>query len=116
MKATYSTIQHSPRVELPPEMLERVYMYCTAGGLSAREIRKLYPAGVLLGMDGMTDREIVQNALVNGAATSTTQPSPSGLSSRDFTGILLISCALNRLFYSFSFIVKKTINKNRIFS
>ena len=66
MKATYSTIQHSPRVELPPEMLERVYMYCTAGGLSAREIRKLYPAGVLLGMDGMTDREIVQNALING--------------------------------------------------
>tara|TARA_R110002050_G_scaffold166670_1_gene297208 strand:+ start:978 stop:1148 length:171 start_codon:yes stop_codon:yes gene_type:complete len=46
-------------------MLERVYMYCTEGKLSIQEVRRLYPAGVLLGIEGMTDREIVHHAIVN---------------------------------------------------
>ena len=63
MKASYSPIRAAPLVGLPPEMLERVYMYCTIGRLSIQEVRRLYPAGVLLGMGGVTDREIAYDAV-----------------------------------------------------
>ena len=64
MKASYSLKSEAPLVKLPPEMLERVYMYCTSGKLSVGEVRRLYPAGILFGMVGMTDREIVHAAIV----------------------------------------------------
>ena len=67
MKATYSPTYGAPLVGLPPEMVERVYMYCTLGRLSIEEVRRIYPAGVLLGMEGLTDREIVHRAVVNSA-------------------------------------------------
>ena len=66
MKASYSPTFRVPLLELPPEMLERVYMYCTIGRLSTQEVRLLYPAGVLLGMDGKTDREIAHHAICTG--------------------------------------------------
>tara|TARA_R110002050_G_scaffold245901_1_gene383573 strand:+ start:709 stop:963 length:255 start_codon:yes stop_codon:yes gene_type:complete len=65
MRATYSPANEAPLVDLPPEMVERVYMYCTLGKLSIEEVRRLYPAGVLLGMEGVTDREIVHRAVVS---------------------------------------------------
>ena len=64
MKATYSPAHMAPLVRLPPEMVERVYMYCTEGKLSIQEVRGLYSAGVLMGIEGMTDREIVHCAVV----------------------------------------------------
>tara|TARA_R110002050_G_scaffold20557_1_gene58081 strand:- start:1069 stop:1329 length:261 start_codon:yes stop_codon:yes gene_type:complete len=67
MKATYSPTNGVPLVRLPPEMVERVYMYCTMGRLSIGEVRRIYPAGLLLGMDGVTDREIVHHAVVDKA-------------------------------------------------
>tara|TARA_R110002050_G_scaffold234543_1_gene370440 strand:- start:74 stop:448 length:375 start_codon:yes stop_codon:yes gene_type:complete len=66
MKSTYSPTLLSPLVWLPPEMLERVYLYCTQGRLSIQEMRGLYAAGVLLGIEGMTDRQIVYHAVVEG--------------------------------------------------
>tara|TARA_R110002050_G_scaffold139864_4_gene264441 strand:- start:4 stop:258 length:255 start_codon:yes stop_codon:yes gene_type:complete len=66
MRATYSP-NGAHLLGLPPEMVERVYMYCTLGRLSIEEVRRLYPAGVLLGMEGLTDREIVHRAVVNSA-------------------------------------------------
>lgn len=66
MKALYSPAHHTPLVGLPPEMVERVFMYCTEGRLSIQEVRRLYPAGVLLGMQGITDREIAHHAVVTG--------------------------------------------------
>ena len=66
MKASYSPTHQTPTLQLPPEMVERVYMYCTEGWLSVQEVRGLYPAGVLLGMEGMTDRQIVHHSLVSG--------------------------------------------------
>ena len=66
MKATYSPTLLSPLVWLPPEMLERVYLYCTQGRLSIQEMRGLYAAGVLLGMEEMTDRQIVHHAVIEG--------------------------------------------------
>tara|TARA_R110002050_G_scaffold258794_1_gene398137 strand:- start:157 stop:528 length:372 start_codon:yes stop_codon:yes gene_type:complete len=66
MKATYSPTLLSPLVWLPPEMLERVYLYCTQGRLSIQEMRRLYAAGVLLGIEGMADRQIVHHAVVEG--------------------------------------------------
>ena len=63
MKATYSYTLRGPLVRLPPEMLERVYMCCTEGRLSVQEVRQLYAAGVLLGMAGITNREIVHQAV-----------------------------------------------------
>ena len=66
MKASYSPTTMAPVVGLPPEMVETLYMYCTLGRLSIQEVRLLYPAGVLLGMEGMTDREIAHRALVGG--------------------------------------------------
>ena len=65
MRATYSPTNGTPLVGLPPEMVERVYMYCTSGRLSIEEVRRLYPAAVLLGMEGVTDREIVHRAVVS---------------------------------------------------
>ena len=59
MKATYSSIHCAPFIGLPPEILEMVFMYSTSGSLTRDEMRRLYPAGVLLGMKGATDREIV---------------------------------------------------------
>ena len=70
MKASYSPKDEAPLVGLPPEMLERVYMYCTSGRLSIGEVRQLYPVGVLYGMGGMTDREIVHEAVVGGLRVS----------------------------------------------
>ena len=64
MKATYSPTLLSPLVWLPPEMLERVYLYCTQGRLSIQEMRGLYAAGALLGIKGMTDRQIVHLAVI----------------------------------------------------
>ena len=64
MNATYSPLEHRPLIGLPPEMLERVYMYCTSGRLTSPEMRRLYPAGLLYGMAGITDREIVHCAIV----------------------------------------------------
>ena len=66
MKASCSPTHMTPLVGLPPEMLERVYMYCTEGMLGIQVLRRLYPAGVLLGMEGMTDREIVHRAVIEG--------------------------------------------------
>ena len=66
MKATYSPTLLSPLVWLPPEMLERVYLYCTQGRLSIQEMRGLYVAGVLLGIEWMTDRQIVHHAVIEG--------------------------------------------------
>ena len=63
MKATYSSFHCIPLIPLPPEILEMVYMYCTSGRLTKDEVRKLYPAGVLYGMGGVTDREIVHGAV-----------------------------------------------------
>tara|TARA_R110002050_G_scaffold1772_3_gene11527 strand:+ start:1479 stop:1790 length:312 start_codon:yes stop_codon:yes gene_type:complete len=63
MKVTYNPFQMTSLVGLPPEMLERVYMYCTHGMMAIQEVRALYPAGVLLGMEGMTDREIAHHAV-----------------------------------------------------
>ena len=62
MKVSYSPTHMVPLVGLPPEMVERVYMYCTDGRLSIQHVRRLYPAGVLLGID-VTDREIVHRAI-----------------------------------------------------
>ena len=66
LKASFSPIHLAPLLRLPPEMLERVYMYCTWGRLSTQEVRRLYTAGVLLGMERMTDRELVHHAVVEG--------------------------------------------------
>ena len=66
MKASYSPTHMAPLLKLPPEMLERVYMYCTEGRLTGQEVRRLYPAGVLLGMAGMTDRQIVHRVIAEG--------------------------------------------------
>ena len=66
MKVLYSPTHQAPRAELPPEMLERVFLFCTQGRLSIQEVRRLYPAGMLVGMEGMTDREIVHRAVVTG--------------------------------------------------
>tara|TARA_R110002050_G_scaffold73086_1_gene157370 strand:- start:325 stop:669 length:345 start_codon:yes stop_codon:yes gene_type:complete len=66
MKASCSPTQLAPRVRLPPEMLERVYMYCTMGWLSIQEVRRLYAAGMLLGIEGMSDRQIVHRAVIEG--------------------------------------------------
>lgn len=63
MKTSYSITHGTPLLRLPPEMLERVYMYCTMGRLSIEDMRRLYPKGVLLGMRGITDREIVHLAV-----------------------------------------------------
>lgn len=63
MKASYSPTHMAPLMGLPPEMVERLYMYCTEGRLSIHQVRRLYPAGVLLGMEGITDREIVHRAV-----------------------------------------------------
>ena len=63
MKASHSATATAPLVNLPREILERVFMYCTVGRLSTQEVRRLCPAGVLLGMDGITDREIVHVAV-----------------------------------------------------
>ena len=63
MKASYSPTYMSPLVGLPPEMVERVYMYCTQGRLSIQEVRGLYTVGMLMGMEGLTDREIVHRAV-----------------------------------------------------
>tara|TARA_R110002050_G_scaffold285979_1_gene435895 strand:- start:242 stop:451 length:210 start_codon:yes stop_codon:yes gene_type:complete len=59
----------APLMRLPPELVERLYMYCTEGRFSIQEVRRLYPVGVLLGMEGMTDREIVHHAVVDGLQT-----------------------------------------------
>ena len=64
MKATYSLTHRAPLIGLPPEMLEMVYMYCTLGSLKADEMRRLYPAAVLWGMRGVTDRDIVHEAVI----------------------------------------------------
>tara|TARA_R110002050_G_scaffold107077_6_gene217393 strand:- start:548 stop:859 length:312 start_codon:yes stop_codon:yes gene_type:complete len=66
MKASYSRTHQAPLVGLPPEMLERMYMYCTEGKMSIQEVRSLYPAALLLGMNGMMDREIAHHAVVGG--------------------------------------------------
>ena len=63
MKATYSPFHCIPLIRLPPEILEMVFMYCTSGNLTRDEMRRLYPAGVLLGMEGVTDREIMHGAV-----------------------------------------------------
>ena len=63
MKASYSPTRAAPLVGLPPEILERVYMYCTEGRLSVQEVKRLYPAGILVGMEGMSEREIVHGAV-----------------------------------------------------
>ena len=63
MKATYSSTHCVPFIGLPPEILELVFMYCTSGCLTQDEMRRLYPAGVLLGMEGVTDREIVHGGV-----------------------------------------------------
>ena len=63
MKASYSLTYRAPLVGLPPEMMERVCMYCTMGRLSISEVRRLYPTGVLLGAEGITDREITHFAI-----------------------------------------------------
>ena len=78
MKATYSPTLLAPLVELPPEMLERVYLYCTQGRLSIQESRGLYAAGVLLGMEGMTDRQIVHHAVIEGMQVLLEQPKKRG--------------------------------------
>lgn len=64
MKAPYSAKHGAPLIELPPEILEMVYMYCTSGRLKVDEMRRLYVTGVLLGMKGVSDRDIVHGALV----------------------------------------------------
>tara|TARA_R110002050_G_scaffold217470_1_gene353503 strand:- start:430 stop:714 length:285 start_codon:yes stop_codon:yes gene_type:complete len=64
MKATYSAMHSAPLIQLPPEILEMIYMYCTLGTLQVDEMRKLYVAGLLLGMAGVNDRDIVHGALV----------------------------------------------------
>ena len=43
-----------------------VYMYCVSGAMQISKMRKLYPAAVLLGMDGMTGREILHGAVEEG--------------------------------------------------
>ena len=66
MKASYSIIRLAPLLSLPPEILERIYMYCAMGRLSIHEVRKLYPAAVLLGMEGITDRAIAHCTTIGG--------------------------------------------------
>ena len=65
MKATYNPMISVSLIQLPPEMMERVYMYCTTGRLNVWEMRRLYPAAVLCGMNGIVDREIVHGAVVD---------------------------------------------------
>ena len=63
MKSTYSVIEQRPRINLPPEILEQVYKYCTLGWLCVSELRRLYSAGVLHGLKGLTDRELSHHAV-----------------------------------------------------
>ena len=69
MKASYSVKQCTPSIPLPPEILELVYMYCITGTMQVSEMRKLYPAAVLHGMKGLTDRDIIHRAVEKGQAT-----------------------------------------------
>lgn len=78
MKATYSPRRRASRIELAPEILERVYMYCTAGRLSAGQVRQLAVAGVLSGMGGVSDREIVHGAVEREGDMQITMASCSG--------------------------------------
>tara|TARA_R110002050_G_scaffold258662_1_gene398014 strand:- start:35 stop:340 length:306 start_codon:yes stop_codon:yes gene_type:complete len=66
MKASYHARCCAPAILLPPEILELLYMYCAAGSLKVGEVRKLYPAAVLHGMERLTDREIVHGAVEEG--------------------------------------------------
>ena len=63
MKATYTVTVGSPSLPLPPELLEHIYLFSTNGRLKINEVRRLYPAALLFGMSGVTDREIVHGAL-----------------------------------------------------
>ena len=74
MKATYSHSTGVPIIGLPPEILEMVYMYCTSGTMTAEEMRNLYSAGVLYGMDGVNGREIVHAAVYCGLLVSLSPP------------------------------------------
>ena len=65
MKATYNAAHLAPLVGLPPEVLERVYMYCAAGSLTIKDMRRLYPASTLCRMPEMTDLQIVERAIVD---------------------------------------------------
>tara|TARA_R110002050_G_scaffold30016_1_gene76777 strand:- start:21 stop:314 length:294 start_codon:yes stop_codon:yes gene_type:complete len=78
MKTTYSPILLAPRLKLPMKMLERVYLYCTQGRLSIQELRKMCAAGVLLGMEGMTDRQIAHHAVIEGTKVLLEQPEEYG--------------------------------------
>ena len=66
MKASYLAKFRIPALPLPPEILEMVYMYCLCGAMQMSKMRKLYPAAALLGMDGMTGREILHGAVEEG--------------------------------------------------
>ena len=72
--SSYSLTYRAPLVGLPPEMLERVYMYCTMGRLSLQEVRRLHPTGALLGMEGITDREIAHRAFEDRLIPADTLP------------------------------------------
>ena len=63
MKSSFGVRKGCPLLQLPPEMLEHVYMYCLRGRLEKWEMRMLYSSAILLGMGWITDREIVHGAL-----------------------------------------------------
>ena len=65
MKVTYSATLQQPAIRLPPEILELIFMHCTEGLLDGNEMRCLYPAAVLLGCRGLTNREVVHGAVMS---------------------------------------------------
>ena len=65
MKVSFSVRDCRPTINLPAEMLEHVYMYCTGGCLSKEEIRALYTCAVLQGMGQHTRRELVHHLLTS---------------------------------------------------
>ena len=69
MKISFLAEHSMPAIPLPPEILELVYMFCICGCMLITEVRKLYPAAVLHGMEGLTDREIVHGAEITGVRT-----------------------------------------------
>ncbi len=63
MKATYGSMGCCPLISLPPELLEHIYMYCTSGCVSKREMRELYVLSVLVGVNDISSEDIVRYAL-----------------------------------------------------
>ena len=49
-------------------------MYSTEGRLSIQEVRGLYAAAVLLGMEGTTDRQIAHHAVIDRIQALLEQP------------------------------------------